>query len=89
MDTTEAAGGTAIKLSMYKIDRSKQMRADHFDRLFEKQLGGIPCGGFLNPKIVEESDCQIIFRCNYNNFEGDHDSWHYGFDLKTRQFYAA
>lgn len=65
------------------------MRENHFYGLFEKQYGDLPVGGFLNPVIVEENGSDIIFRCNYDNFELDEDVWHYGFDLKTRQFYDA
>lgn len=64
------------------------MRENHFYGLFEKQYGNLSVGGFVNPEIIEENDRNIIFRCHYDNFELTNDVWHYGFNLKTRQFYG-
>ena len=62
------------------------MRADHFHNLFLKQYGDLPVGGLINPEIVDIENDQLLFRCHYDNFESDEDSWHYGFNLKTRKF---
>jgi hypothetical protein len=63
------------------------MKINEYHSLFKEQYGDLPVGGFINPKIVEEGDRDIIFRCHYDNYEDD--SWYYGFNLKTRQFYEA
>jgi hypothetical protein len=60
---------------------------DAMESLFEEQFGDLPCGGLLNPQKVEETNEHIIFRCNYDNFEGDDDAWYYGYNKETKQFY--
>ena len=65
------------------------MRIDRFCRLFEKQYGDLPVGGFINPEIVSEDNRDILFRCHYDNYESEEDVWYYGFNLATRQFYEA
>lgn len=72
-----------------KMEEGIIMRADHFYSLFKKQFGDLIVAGFLNPKIIEENNRDIIFRCNYDNYETEEDAWYYGFDLITRQFYEA
>lgn len=86
MQWKKESGLTSQSLTKNKLE---QMRKDHFYSLFEKQYGDLPVGGFLNPEIVEETDNFLIFKCHYDNFESDEDIWHYGFNLATRQFYAA
>ena len=63
------------------------MRVNHFHSLFKKYFGDLPTGGFINPKIVEETNRNIIFQCHYDNYEDD--PWYYGFNLITREFYTA
>lgn len=62
-------------------------RENHFHSLFEKQFGDLPCGGFINPEIVEEDQETIVFRCHYNGFEADGDVWEYGFNIVSREFF--
>jgi len=63
-----------------------ELSMDEYETLFNKQYGDLPVGGFLNPKIVERTSSTIIFRCHYNNFEMEDDSWHYYFDIGTKTF---
>ena len=62
-------------------------RIDYY-RLFKKQYGDLPVGGFINPEIVGESDTRVLFRCHYDNYESDEDVWYYGLDLASKTFYA-
>jgi hypothetical protein len=53
---------------------------------FERQIN-VNVGGLYNPKIVFMDENEIEFRCNYDNYEDDEDSWTWYFDRKSRRFY--
>lgn len=60
-----------------------------FAELFFQQFGELPCGGFINATIEDETADDILFRCHYNNFDNEDDSWHYNFCKLTGNFTAA
>lgn len=53
---------------------------------FERQFN-LPVGGFYNPTVVYADRNEIEFRCFYDNFDNDEDSWTWYYDLKTKEFY--
>lgn len=54
--------------------------------LFNTQIN-TPVGGFYNPKVVSVDEDEIEFRCHYDNYNGDADSWAWYYDTKTKEFY--
>jgi hypothetical protein len=62
---------------------------EELELLFEEQFGDLPVGGWLNPTFEHESHGDLIFRCYYDNFDNEEDSWHYSYDVRTKQFCAA
>lgn len=57
--------------------------------IFDEQYGNLPVGGFLNPTIESDDGNGVLFRCYYENYDNEDDSWHYGYCRKSRLFYEA
>lgn len=57
--------------------------------VFIKQYGELCTGGFENPTVEHDDGNDILFRCFYNGYDNEEDAWHYGFNRKTGEFYAA
>ncbi len=53
---------------------------------FDKQFPDCSIGGFCNPTFVCENETIIEFRCFYDNYEDEEDSWTWYWVKKTKQF---
>lgn len=54
--------------------------------LFNRQHGNLPTGGFYNPTIEYEDEKSIMFRCFYDGFDSEGDSWHWELIKETGEF---
>lgn len=53
---------------------------------FERQFPDLPTGGFYNPRLIEEYDSYMVFRCHYNNFDNDDDAWTWYWNKEDKTF---
>jgi hypothetical protein len=42
-----------------------------------------PTGGLINARVVRVENGCIVFRCHYDNYDNDDDSWELWFDPRT------
>ena len=73
-------------MTTQQAEKFLQENRSELNVIFEQQFN-LPVGGFYNPKVVWASDSEIEFRCHYNNFDNDVDSWTWYYDVKDRVFY--
>jgi hypothetical protein len=55
---------------------------------FNEQFPNYPAGGFYNPTVESEDDTHIEFRCLYNNYDNEEDSWRWTYNKKTGKFFS-
>jgi hypothetical protein len=60
---------------------------DTLAAMFDRQFPDVPTGGFLNPTFVSEHRGHVEFRCFYDNYDNEDDSWTWYWDSKTGEFY--
>ena len=64
----------------------KISKIDLVTLLFNRQHGNLPTGGFCNPVVEYEDERSIIFRCHYDNYDNEEDSWHWELVKSTGEF---
>ncbi len=60
---------------------------DKLSAMFDNQFPDLPTGGFLNPTFVSVHRGDVEFRCCYDNYDNEEDSWTWYWDSKTGKFY--
>jgi hypothetical protein len=85
----QQSGTVAMSGSESAVQRLVMPDLEGLEELFAEQYGDLACGGFLNPTVESDDGVDILFRCFYDNFDNEDDSWHYGYCRKSRQFYEA
>ena len=68
---------THVKLSLAELSA-----------IFDKQFPCLPNGRFCNPKLVDENSRDMEFRCHYDDYDNEDDSWTWYFDKKVGEFYS-
>lgn len=53
---------------------------------FERQFPDLPCGGFYNPRLIAEYSPYMEFRCHYNDFDNEEDSWTWYWNKEDEAF---
>lgn len=56
-------------------------------KLFDAQYPYLNVGGFYNPSVVYAQGDEIEFRCHYDGFTREDDSWSWFFTPSTREFW--
>lgn len=64
----------------------KPITIKDYSKLFLEQIS-VNVGGFYNPEIVYEDDAEVCFRCHYDNYSDDSDSWNWYYDKQSGKFY--
>ncbi len=54
---------------------------------FDRQFPDLAIGEFLNPTFVSKHCGQVEFRCYYDNYDNEEDSWTWYWDEAAGQFY--
>jgi hypothetical protein len=55
---------------------------------FKEQFPNLPVGGFYNPTVESEDDTHIAFRCYYDNYDNEENSWRWTYDKGTGKFFS-
>lgn len=54
---------------------------------FEKQFSDVNVNEFCNPTLAVEDATTLEFRCYYNNYDNEDDSWTWYYNKKTKVFF--
>ena len=66
---------------------SRECSYCHLVAIFDEQFDS-PTGGFYNPHLTcKHENGDLEFRCHYDNYDNEEDSWTWYYSKETNKFY--